>query len=203
MADKAMYKLSYGLYVLTAKEDGKDNGCIINTAVQVTSSPERISITVNKMNKTHDMIVNTGVFNISTISMSTDFTLFERFGFHSGKDTDKFSGFSNRKQSANGLMYITDYANSFISAKVFETIDLGTHTMFIADVTESEVLSSDKSVTYEYYLSNIKPQPKKAETVKGYQCTVCGYIYEGDTLPDDFVCPLCKHPASDFEKITE
>lgn len=200
MNNKAMYKLGYGLYVLTAKDE-KDNGCIINTAMQVTTTPNRISITVNKQNYTHDMIVSTGVFNLSVISESVDFNMFQHFGFQSGRDTDKLSDFTDKAQSANGLYYITNGTNAYLSGKVVQAIDLGTHTMFIADVTDGDVLSEETSVTYDYYQKNIKPKPEKKPEAKGYRCTICGYIYEGDVLPDDFVCPICKHGAVDFEKI--
>lgn len=201
MDNKAMYKLSYGLYVLTANENGKDNGCIINTAGQVTSTPNRISVTVNKLNLTHDMIMNTGVFNVCAISTAADFELFKHFGFQSGKNVDKFAGYAKAGKAENGLMFIKDYCNSYISATVFQKIDLGTHTMFISDVTDAVVLSDELSVTYDYYHANIKPQPMKEEKATGYRCKICGYVYEGDPLPDDFICPICKHPASDFEPI--
>lgn len=200
MDNKVMFKLGYGLYVLTAKDE-KDNGCIINTAMQVTTTPNRISITVNKQNYTHDMIVRTGLFNISVISEAADFKLFQHFGFQSGRDADKFTGYADKAQSANGLCYVTGGTNAYISGKVLQSVDLGTHTMFIADVTDGEILSDVTSVTYDYYQKNIKPKPEQKTSVKGYRCTICGYIYEGDPLPEDFVCPICKHGASDFEKI--
>lgn len=200
MNNKAMYKLGYGLYVLTAKDE-KDNGCIINTAIQVTTTPNRISITVNKQNYTHDMIQKTGVFNLSVISEEADFSLFQHFGFQSGRDVDKMKDFENKAQAENGLYYITKGTNAYLSGKVIQSIDLGTHTMFIADVTDGEVLSDAVSVTYDYYQKSIKPKPEKKPEVKGYRCTICGYIYEGDVLPEDFICPICKHGAADFEKI--
>ena len=200
MNNKAMYKLGYGLYVLTAKDE-KDNGCIINTAIQVTTTPNRISITVNKQNYTHDMIQKTGVFNLSVISEEADFSLFQHFGFQSGRDVDKMKDFENKAQAENGLYYITKGTNAYLSGKVIQSIDLGTHTMFIADVTDGDVLSDTASVTYDYYQKSIKPKPEKKPEVKGYRCTICGYIYEGDVLPEDFICPICKHGAADFEKI--
>ena len=200
MNNKAMYKLGYGLYVLTAKDE-KDNGCIINTAIQVTTTPNRISITVNKQNHTHDMIRKTGVFNLSVISEEADFSLFQHFGFQSGRDVDKMKDFENKAQAENGLYYITKGTNAYLSGKVIQSIDLGTHTMFIADVTDGDVLSDTASVTYDYYQKSIKPKPEKKPEVKGYRCTICGYIYEGDVLPEDFICPICKHGAADFEKI--
>lgn len=205
MDKKTMYKLSYGLFVLTAQENGKDNGCIINTAVQVTTEPNRISIAVNKGNHTHDMLLRTSKFTVSIISRDADFELFKHFGFQSGRDTDKFAGYEKCRPSSNGTMIVLDGTNAYISATVIDTMDLGTHTLFIADVTDGEILSDTPSATYEYYQSDIKPQPKPAEekptgkTV--WRCTVCGYEYEGEVLPEDFICPWCKHPASDFEKV--
>lgn len=200
----AIQKFSYGLFVLTARSGDKDNGCIINTAAQLTSSPNRINIAVNKANFTHDMILNTGVFNISVLAEDTSFDTFKRFGFSSGKDTDKFEGFlENTARSANGLLYVTAGTNAFMSAKVIEAHDYGSHTLFVAELTEAEVLRDEPSVTYAYYFEHIKPkpQPKIEEEKHGYVCKICGYVYEGDTLPPDFICPLCKHGAEDFEKI--
>ncbi|MDD6797697.1 MAG: ferritin family protein [Clostridia bacterium] len=207
MDKKAMNNLSYGLFVLTAKADGKDNGCIINTVQQVTSEPNRISIAVNKANYTHDMILQTGVFTVSVISEQANFDLFKRFGFQSGRDTDKFAGFSDFETGGNGIRYVTQGTNSYISAKVERTEDLGSHTLFIAEVTDMKVLSSIPSATYSYYHKNIKPKPqavgqtKEGQTI--WRCTICGYEYVGEELPDDFICPLCKHPASDFEKVVK
>ena len=206
MDKKAMYNLSYGLFVLTARSQGKDNGCIINTAGQVTSAPNRISITVNKDNLTHDMVLQSGQFNISILSERADFTLFQHFGFQSGANVDKFAGYTACKRSANGLYYITEGTNAYISARVEQTIDLGSHTMFIAAVEDMEVLAGEPSATYAYYQSSIKPSPARDAAPRGktvWRCTVCGYIYEGEELPADFICPLCKHPASDFEKVTQ
>lgn len=194
---KAMFSLSYGLFVLTAKEGDKDNGCIVNTVIQITDSPKRIIAVVNKSNYTHDMILNTKEFNVSVLSTSTPFDVFKRFGFVSGRDTDKFAGF-DEPRSVNGIKYIQQHANAFMSGKVIEAVDVGTHTIFIADVTEAKVLSDEKSVTYEYYFANIKPKPQP-EKKKGYVCKICGYVYEGEELPEDFVCPWCKHGAADFE----
>lgn len=203
MDKKAMYHLTYGLFVLTARLGEKDNGCIINTTGQVTSTPNRISITVNKDNLTHDLVKESGKFNISILSERATFDLFKHFGFQSGREVDKFDGYTACKRSENGLYYITEGTNAYISATVEQAIDLGSHTMFIASVDDMEVLASDPSASYAYYQSSIKPKPEKKDaggkTV--WRCTVCGYVYEGDVLPDDFVCPLCKHPASDFEKV--
>lgn len=202
MDNKAMFKLSYGLYVLTANENGFDNGCIINTAMQVTSSPNRISITVNKANKTHDMIQDTGKFNISMLSTSAPFDYFKHFGFQSGREVNKFSDFKDAKRSDNGIFYISEHTAAFISATVYSAVDLGTHTMFIANVVDAQVLNDEPAVTYDYYQSNIKPKPEKVEVKaeKAYRCKICGYIHEGE-LPDDFICPICKHGAQDFERI--
>ena len=201
-----MYNLSYGLFVVTASQNGKDNGCITNTVGQVTSSPNRISLTVNKDNLTHDMIRDTGCFTASVISQAADFELFKHFGFQSGKNVDKFKDFADCKRAENGTLYVTKGTNAWISGKVCSSVDLGTHTMFIADVTDMEVLSGVPSATYTYYQSNIKPKPQavgKTEDGKTvWRCSVCGYEYVGEELPEDFVCPLCKHPASDFEKVT-
>lgn len=202
MNKQAMFKIGYGLYVLTAKENNFDNGCIINTVSQVTSSPNRISIAVNKANKTHDMIMNTGEFNVSVLSEKTDFSVFKHFGFQSGKNTDKFADFENAATSENGIKYITGCTNAYISAKLFHAIDLGTHTLFLADVTDCDILSDDNSATYDYYHKNIKPKPENAPKGKiAYRCKICGYIHVADELPPDFVCPICKHGADDFEKI--
>lgn len=202
MDAKAMFKLGYGLYVLTSRSGEKDNGCIINTVAQVTSKPNRISITVNKDNFTHDMIVKEGVFNVSVLTTDASFAVFQRFGFQSGRDCNKFEDYKAVKRGENGVLYCTENTNAFISGKVVNQVDLGTHTMFIADVTDCEVLSDAVSVTYDYYQKNIKPQPKQEEAgVKGYRCTICGYIYEGEELPPDFVCPLCKHGAEAFEPV--
>ena len=204
MNKKAMYNLTYGLFVLTARSEGRDSGCIINTAGQVTSTPNRISIAVNKDNFTHDLVKASGKFNISILSEAADFGLFQHFGFQSGRTVDKFADFTDCKRSENGLFYVTRGTNAYISATVEQTIDLGSHTLFIAAVDDMEVLSDVPSATYSYYQSSIKPkpQPAAAQNKTTWRCTVCGYVYEGETLPPDFVCPLCKHPASDFEKVT-
>lgn len=196
----AMFKLSYGLFVLTAK-DSKDNGCIINTVTQITDTPKRISIAVNKANHTHDQIVKTGIFNVSVLSTEATFPLFQRFGFQSGRDADKFEGFNAIERSENGLYYITQAANAFISGKVVQALDYGTHTVFIADVTEAKVLSNVPSLTYAYYFDHVKPKPAALNEQKGWVCKICGYVYEGEELPADFICPLCKHGVEDFEKL--
>lgn len=200
MASNPMFNITYGLYVLTAKDGEKDNGCIINTLAQVTSNPELISITVNKANFTRDMIDKTKKFNVSVLTTETPFGVFEHFGFQSGRDTEKFFPSQGVTRSENGIIYLPSCTNAFFSGEVIEQHDYGTHTIFIAKVTESKVLSDAPSLSYDYYHKNIKPKPQK-QVKKGYRCKICGYVYEGDELPEDFVCPICKHPASDFEKI--
>ena len=206
MDKKAMYKLSYGLFVLTAREGEKDNGCIINTAIQAASEPNQISICVNKASFTHDMIMRTGMFTVSIISQKASFDLFKHFGFQSGKDVNKFESFNACKRCENGIYYITEGTNAYISVKVEKTEDLGSHTMFIGEITDMEVLTDDNSATYEYYMNHIKPKLQEiGKTDDGrtvWRCTICGYEYVGDDLPDDFICPICKHSAEYFEKIT-
>lgn len=204
---KAMYALSYGLFVLTARQGEKDNGCIINTAVQVTTTPNRITIAVNKSNYTHDMVLSTGAFALSIVSEQAEFSLFQRFGFQSGRDVDKFTGFVTHSQRGeNGILFVTQGTNAWLSCRVVSTLDLGSHTLFLADVVDGDMLSSDPSATYAYYQSHIKPKPQAEApaapaTKKRWICTVCGYVYEGDFLPPDFICPVCKHPAEDFEPL--
>ena len=204
MDRKVMYQLSYGLFVLTSAASGRESGCIINTAGQMTSEPNRISIAVNKSNFTHELVKKSGKFNLSILSESAGFDTFKHFGFQSGRETDKFDEYETCRRSANGLYYITAGTNGFLSATVEQTLDLGTHTLFIAGVDDMERLSDLPSATYAYYQSHIKPQPQKPDAPTGktvWRCQVCGYIYEGEELPEDFICPLCKHPASDFEKV--
>lgn len=208
MNEKALFKLSYGLFVLTARKDTKDNGCIINTVFLVTSEPNCVSICVNKAAYTHDMINDTGKFTVSVISEKATFDLFKRFGMQSGADTDKFEGFDGIRRGKNGICYVSEGTNAYISVKVEKTVDLGTHTMFIGPVTDMEVLSDAPSVTYDYYRENIKPVSgqgrvateanQKDTTV--WRCSVCGFEYVGEKLPEDIICPLCKHTAAFFEK---
>ena len=199
--NKAMYKLSYGLFVCTAVQGDKKNGCIINTAVQLTDNPKRITIAVNKANYTEEMIRRTGVFNISCLTEEVPFKVFKHFGFQSGRTADKFAG-EQVFRSANGAPLLTKYINSFMSLKVVDYTDLGSHGLFICEPTDSAVMNDKPSMSYAYYHANVKPKPGAQEKkVKGFICNICGYIYEGDTLPDDFICPLCKHPASDFSPI--
>ena len=200
MANNPMNNLSYGLFVLTARDGLKDNGCIINTAMQVTTSPNCIMIAVNKNNYTHDMIKKTGAFNLSVLSESAKFDTFKQFGFQSGRDTEKLVGIEFSR-AANGIAYLLNETNAYISGKVISETDFPTHTVFFFFFSQALVLSEEPSVTYSYYHKNIKPAPQNTEKKKGFICTVCGYIYEGDVLPEDFICPLCKHPASDFKPL--
>ena len=199
MDNTAFFKLSYGLFVVTAHEGDKDNGCITNTVVQQTITPNRISVTINKNNYTHDMIKRTGVFNVSVLSEKAKFETFKHWGFQSGKDVDKTVGITYFRLE-NSVIYIVDGVNAVMCAKVEQEVDLGTHTMFIAEVTDAFSTEEDSSATYAFYHKNIKPAPQQAKK-KGWICTVCGYIYEGEVLPEDFICPTCKHPASDFKRI--
>ena len=203
MDTKALFKVGYGLYVLSAYENGKDNGCIINTVMQVTSDPCMIAIAVNKLNYTNEMISRTRKFNISIIAEGAGFDLFKRFGFQSGRDKDKFADFFDTKRSPNGVLYITQNTNSYMSAYVQQEIDLGTHTLFIAQLVGAECLSDIPTVTYDFYQKNIKPKPQKINLSEknGWRCKICGYIYEGEDIPQDFICPWCKHGVADFEKI--
>ena len=198
---ETLFKLSYGLFVLSARDTEKDNGCIINTVMQITDTPLQIAVGINKDNYTYEMIEKTGSFNVSVLTEDVPFSAFENFGFKSGRTEDKFSAFNDKERSENGILYLTKYTNAFISAKVIKTLDCGTHMMLIAEVTDAKTLSDSPSVTYDYYFKNIKPKPEAKK--KGYVCKICGYVYEGDPLPDDYICPLCKHPASDFEPIGE
>ena len=199
----AITKIGYGLYVLIAREGEKDNGCICNVVAQLTSSPMQMMIAVNKKNLTHDMILRTGRFNVCCLTEHTPMKVIQHFGFQSGRDVNKFEGCDVEMRSSNGLLYLPKFINSVISCVVTKSIDLGTHTLFIAEITESVLLNNDPSLTYDYYHRNIKPKPAAPAGAKkvGWVCKICGYVYEGENLPADFICPLCKHPASDFEKL--
>lgn len=199
--NNAFFNIQYGLFVLSANDGGKDNGCIINTVMQVTDSPKRVAFAVNKQNLTHDMILNSKVANISVLTTDAPFSLFKHFGFQSGSETDKFAGYEGAVRAENGVLYLSEHTNAVISVKVINAEDCGTHTLFTAEVTAACVLSDKQSVSYEYYFENIKPKPQIPGQKKGFVCKICGYVYEGDTLPDDFICPLCKHGADDFEPI--
>lgn len=202
MDKKAMNNISYGLYVLTVSNGSFSNGCIINTLTQVTTSPNRVAITVNKTNYTHYMIKQSGKFNVSAIDESADFSLFEHFGFSSGRWENKFYRFTLIR-AENKIPYVSEHTNAYFSCSVVQEIDLGTHTMFIADVTDAEVLSDKASMTYAYYHKNVKPKPEAPKEDDGkvrYVCVICGYVYEGE-LPPDFICPICKHGVEDFKKL--
>ncbi len=201
MDNQAFFKIGYGLYVATAAENGKDNGCIVNTVIQVTNTPNRLVLAVNRDNLTCEMISRTKKFNISVLCHGTDFDMFRHFGFQSGKTVNKFTDFQGAARSENGIYYITKNTNAYFSATVTQEIDLGTHLLFIADVDAAEVLSDQPTVTYTDYQEHIKPKPEEKPKQTGWRCKICGYVYEGEELPPDFICPLCKHPASDFEKI--
>jgi len=195
----ALFRIGYGLYVVTSNDGKKDNGLIVNTVTQVTSTPNRIAVTINKENYSHHVIKQTGVMNVNCLTVEAPFKVFETFGFQSGRNVDKFAG-CEPLRSDNGLVFLPRYINAFMSLKVERYVDLDTHGMFICAVTESRVLSDKETMTYTYYQENVKPKPK-TDGKKGYVCQICGYIYEGDELPEDFICPLCKHGASDFEEI--
>lgn len=199
--EKAMFALSYGLFVLAAREGERDNGCIINTAMQVTVTPNRILFTVDKSNLTHDMVGETGLFTLSILSEEAGFGLFQRFGLRSGRDGDKFAGFAGAERGENGILRLTQGANAWISGRVVSTTDLGTHTLFLATVEDADLISAVPSLTYAYYQDHIKPKARQGAPSgqKRWVCRVCGYVYEGEELPEDFICPICKHPASDFE----
>ena len=203
MNTKALYNLTYGVYLLSANENGKDNACIINTAVQVANNPTRISIAAIKGNLTHDMILSTGRFNLSALSTDAPFSLFQHFGMQSGRNVDKFKDFTDVRRSENGLYYLTKYANSFLSLKVNESLDLGSHTLFIAELVDGEVLSSEPCCTYSYYQTTIKNTAPKPSVKKGWKCKICGHVHEGEFLPDSYICPLCKHGSEDFEYFEE
>lgn len=194
----ALFNIGYGLYIVTAKDGDKDNACIVNTVTQLTDKKLRVAVTINKANLTHDMVKNTGVMNVMCLSEETPFEIFEYFGFQSGRDTEKFVT-PNLKRAENGLVVIENYSNAYFSLKVEQEVDLDTHTMFICEVTEAKVVSDKPTMTYAYYHANVKPKPQKKS--KGWVCTICGYVYEGEELPDDFICPLCKHGTDAFERI--
>lgn len=195
----ALFHIGYGLYVVTSNDGNRDNGLIVNTVTQVTNTPNRIAVTINKANYSHDVIKRTGIMNINCLSVDAPFSVFETFGFQSGRDADKFAGMEPL-HSDNGLAFLPRYINAFMSLKVEQYVDLDTHGMFICGITEARVISDLETMSYTYYQNNVKPKPEAAGK-KGFVCKVCGFIYEGDTLPDDYICPLCKHGAADFEPI--
>ncbi len=195
----ALFNIGYGLYVVTSNDGKKDNGLIVNTVTQVTNTPNRIAVTINKENYSHHTIKQTGIMNINCLSVDAPFSIFENFGFQSGRNADKFTSIETLR-SDNGLAFLPRYINSFMSLKVEQYIDLDTHGMFICEVTESRVITNAETMTYNYYFENVKPKPQ-TDDKKGFVCKICGYVHEGDTLPDDFICPLCKHGVADFEPI--
>jgi len=202
MNPKALYNITYGLYLLSVRSYGQDNACIVNTAAQVASEPLMIAVSVSKANRTHQMIMESGRFNISALTVDTPFSLFKRFGMQSGRDVNKFHGFEDAVRAENGIYRLSRYANAFLSLKLVRTVDLGSHTMFITELEEAQVLSDELACTYEYYQSDIKPKPAQQKK-KGWVCSVCGHVYEGEELPEDYVCPLCKHGRDDFHLISE
>ena len=196
---KALFNIGYGLYVVTCNDGKKDNGLIVNTVTQLTDTPMRVAVTINKQNYSHDVIKQSGKMNVNCLTTEAPFKVFEAFGFVSGRNVDKFADCTPNR-SENGLVVLPRYINAFISLEVESYVDIDTHGMFICRVTEAQVLSDKETMTYTYYQKNVKPRPK-TEKKNGYVCKICGYVYEGEELPEDFVCPLCKHGASDFEKI--
>ena len=195
----ALFRIGYGLYVVTSNDGRKDNGLIVNTVTQLTDTPNRVAVNINKANYSHHVIKQTGVLNVNCLSVEAPFSVFQQFGFQTGRSVDKFAGQTVRR-SDNGLVFLDKYINAFMSLKVEQYVDLGTHGMFICSVTEARVMSDQDTMTYTYYQKYVKPKPQ-TEGKKGFVCKVCGYIYEGDELPEDYICPLCKHGAADFEPI--
>lgn len=197
----ALFRIGYGLYVVTTHDGKRDNGCIVNSVMQVSDKPNRVAVNVNKANYTHEIIQKTGKLNVNCLSVEAPFKVFECFGFRSGRNTDKFADYEEiAPRSGNGLIYLPNYINAYMSLETEQYVDLGSHGMFICKVTEAQVVSDKETMTYNYYQANVKPKPK-TEKKKGWVCKVCGYIYEGEELPEDFICPICKHGAQDFEPI--
>lgn len=198
---KALYNIGYGLYAITSNDGKKDNGFICNTVCQISSepAPKRILVGINKANYSHDIIKETGKLNVNCLAKETDFSIFKRFGFQSGRDTDKFAGFDGYKRTDNGLLILPEVSNSYFSLWSEQYIDMESHGLFVCRIVDAQVLSKAESMTYSYYQSDVKPKPEAKKS--GWVCKICGYIHEGDDLPDDFICPVCKHPASDFEKL--
>ena len=197
MDQKALYNLTYGMYLLTTREDGKDYGCIINTAVQVARDPDRIAISVQNNNKTCEVLKRTGLFNLSAITSDAPFDLFRQFGMQSARDVEKFRGYPGIDRAPNTLPILSNFANMYLSVYADQAIDLGSHTLFIGEILDGAVLNAKPSCSYAHYHAEIKPKPKKAEK-KQWECRICGYVYEGDEVPDDFKCPLCNHGKEDF-----
>ena len=195
----ALFKIGYGLYVVTCNDGKKQNGQIVNTVSQVANNPDRVAVNINKANYSAEVIRKTGVMNVCTLNEQAPFKIFQHFGFQSGRTVDKFADYEHYDVASNGVAFLTKYANAYISLKVFDTVDMGSHWMFLCNITESVVINNVDTMTYTFYQRNVKPKP--VEQKKGWVCDICGYVYEGDELPEDFICPLCKHPASDFSKL--
>jgi len=195
----ALFNIGYGLYVVTSSDGTKDNGLIVNTVTQVTNAPNRIAVTINKQNYSHHIIKQTGLMNVNCLDTTAPFSVFQTFGFQSGRTADKFAGIDELR-SDNGLRFLPRYINSLLSLKVESYVDLDTHGMFICSVTEARVISDKETMTYTYYQNNVKPKPE-TEGKKGFVCKICGWVYEGEELPEDIICPLCKHGYADFEPI--
>lgn len=200
MNPKALYHVTYGLYLLSVRSYGQDNACIINTVMQVADSPVRIAVSVNKANKTHAMIMESGRFNVSALTQDAPFSLFQRFGMQSGRDVNKFVDFEDVARAENGILRLSRYASAYLSCRLLRTVDMESHTLFIAELEDAQVLSDAPACTYGYYQSNIKPKPQAAKKTS-WVCSVCGHVYEGEALPEDYVCPLCKHGKEDFERV--
>ena len=199
MDPSALFRIGYGLYVVTCNDGTKDNGLIVNTVCQLTSTPNRVAVTINKSNYSHDVIKADGRMNVNCLSEEAPFAVFEAFGFRSGRDVNKFADCTPLR-AANGLVILPRYINAYLSLEVEQYVDLDPHGMFICKLTEAVVVSDAETMTYSFYQKNVKPRPQP-EKKKGYVCKICGYVYEGDPLPEDFVCPLCKHGAQDFEPL--
>ena len=196
----ALFRIGYGLYVVSVNDGSKDTGCIVNSVCQVADNPLRVSVCINKANYTNEVVNKTGVLNVNCLSVEAPFKVFQNFGFQSGRTADKFAACLDKvNRSANGLIYLPHYINAFMSLKVVKTVDLGSHDMFLCEVTEAKAISSVDTMTYTYYQQNVKPKPEAKKT--GWVCKICGYVHEGDELPEDFICPICKHDASVFEKL--
>ena len=196
----ALFKISYGLYVVTCKGEKGDNGLIVNTVTQLTDNPNRVAVTINKLNYSHDVIKETGILNVNCLDTTAPFSLFQNFGFQSGKDADKFAGIQEYR-TENGLRVLPEHINAVLSLQVESYVDLDTHGMFICTVTKTGIVSDGESMTYDYYHAHVKPKAPTGKK-KGYICKICGWIYEGEPLPEDIVCPLCKHGAADFEPLS-
>ena len=200
MDPKALFSITYGLYLLSVRSYGQDNASIINTVVQVSLNPLHIAVSMTKGSKTHDMLMESGRFNVSVLTKDAPFALFQRFGMQSGRDVNKFIGFEDVVRADNGILRLSRYANAFLSAKLVRTVDLGSHTLFIAELEDAQEVAAGEPCTYSYYQSDIKPKPQKAKKTT-WVCKVCGHVHEGEELPDDYICPLCKHGKDDFEKV--